>query len=158
MRPLPVDACLALVHAFEGDEGKFEPTRTLDPAGNYEIGWSHKLIGPDDPLWFATLDAGQADALALEDLAKAAEGVCAALGSAVDDLTDNQYAAVIDLAYNIGVGAFAGSTLCHLLVHGNFALAAKQFPLWIHAKVNGHSEVLPGLVRRRDAELDVWRA
>jgi len=158
MRAIPTEPCLALIHEFEGNEGKFEPTRTQDPAGNWEIGWSHKLSGPDDPLWFATFDQDQADAQALEDLATAAQGVCNALTVAVNSLTDNQYAACIDFAYNVGVGAFAGSTLAHMIKIGSLNLVPAQFSLWVHGKVNGVEVVLPGLVRRRDAEIRAWQS
>lgn len=158
MRPVPVDPCLALIHAFEGNAGQFEPRRSLDPAGNSEIGWSHKLSDPDDPIWFATLDADAADALAIDDLTKAAQGVCSALGAVVDDLSTGQYAACIDFAYNEGVGRFAGSTLCHYVQIGNMALAVAEFPKWVYAHVNGVAVEEPGLVRRRAAEVDVWNA
>lgn len=158
MRALPADRCLALVHTFEGDHGAFEPSRTLDPAGNYEIGWSHKLSGPEDPLWYAQLSLDEANALALEDLGKAAAGVCNALDAKVYTLTDGQYAAVIDFAYNEGVGAFTGSTLCHWIIEGNLQLASAQFGKWVYSHVNGLLVEEPGLVRRRAAELDCWNA
>lgn len=157
MRLVPLEPCLALIHEFEGDRGHFHVTRALDPADNYEIGWSHKLTGPDDPLWFARLSEDEADALAIEDLNKAAAGVCEALGASVDDLTDNEYAAVIDFTYNLGVHRFETSTLCHFLTHGNLALAVDEFPKWDKARVNGTLTVLPGLARRRAAEVAVWR-
>lgn len=157
MRALPTVPCLALIHTFEGSAGKFEPQRTPDPTGNQEIGWSHKLSGPDDPLWDSTLTQADADTLALQDLTQAASGVCDAIGSAVDSLTDNQYAAIIDFAYNLGVGAFRGSTLCHYIKTGNLTLAAGEFGKWVHGRVNGAEVVLNGLVRRRAAEAYAWR-
>ena len=156
MRPVPTGPCLGLIHAFEGKGGAFEPTRTQDPAGNWEIGWSHKLSGPDDPLWDQTLDAAAADALAIEDLAGAARGVCNALGNAVMSLDDNEYAALIDFAYNEGVAAFTGSTLCRLILAGDLDAADAQFARWVDANIDGKEEVLQGLVRRRAAEARLW--
>ena len=151
MRPIPQAPCLALIHAFEkGPNGSFAATAYQDPGGVWTIGWGHALAGPTDAVW--TL--AQADAQALTDLAYAAAGVSAALASVIDTLTDGQYAACIDLAFNIGVHAFATSTLARLINEGNMTLAPLQFGRW--NEQNG--VVLPGLVKRRAAEVDVWNA
>lgn len=156
MRPVPTPQVLSIIHEFEGKCGTFEASRTYDPSGNPEIGYGHKLSGPEDPLWFATLDQDQADALAMEDVAKAAQGVCNALGPVVMALTDNEYAALICFAFNVGVQAFATSTLCHLVQTGDLEGAGEQFPRWVHEKINGIETIEPGLVRRRAAELALW--
>lgn len=143
-----------MIHAFEGKNGTFEATRQSDPGGLPEIGWSHKLADPEDPLWDSTLDLAQADALAVEDLTEAAQGVCLAIGAA--SLTEGQYAAVIDFAYNEGIGAFAGSTLCKMINAGNLTAAVGEFSKWIYGHVGGKTVILPGLVRRRAAEIAVW--
>lgn len=75
------------------------------------------------------------------------------IGAHIDSLvavpiTDEQKAAMCDLAYNIGLGAFGGSTLLKMLNVGHIQGAADQFPLW--NKSNG--VVLDGLVKRRAAE------
>lgn len=148
MRPVPATA-VGLVKRFEGNHGTFEATRTLDPVGNWEIGWSHKLSGPQDPLWSATLDADQADALALSDLTGAATDLYLDLGPAVvAALTDGQWAALIDFTYNEGVGNFRASTLRHFITLGDYASAADEFPKWIYA----NKKPLAGLVTRRGAE------
>jgi lysozyme len=82
--------------------------------------------------------------------------VCNALPAVVGSLTDGQYAALIDFVFNVGAGAFNGSTLCHYIRTGNMVLAPGQFGLWVHGRVNGQEVVLPGLVRRRAAEVAVW--
>ncbi|WP_063803304.1 lysozyme [Burkholderia ubonensis] len=61
---------------------------------------------------------------------------------------DEQKAALCDLAYNIGLGAFENSTLLAMLNVGHIQGAADQFLVW--NKSNGI--VLEGLVKRRDAE------
>ena len=73
-------------------------------------------------------------------------------------LTAGQYAAILDFAYNLGVGAFAASTLCHFIQIGNMAAVPGQFALWTHERVNGVETVEQGLVRRRAAEVDVWNS
>lgn len=59
-----------------------------------------------------------------------------------------QLDAMVDLAYNIGVEAFQGSTLVRLFNAGDQAGAAEQFPRW--NKSGG--KVLLGLRRRRAAD------
>lgn len=63
-------------------------------------------------------------------------------------LSQNQFDALVSLVYNIGTGAFAGSTLLKKLNAKDYQGAADQFPLW--NKVGG--KVLKGLVRRRADE------
>ncbi|QPG61208.1 lysozyme [Pseudomonas sp. BIGb0427] len=63
-------------------------------------------------------------------------------------LTMNQCDALISFTYNLGAANLESSTLLRLLNRGDYAGAAEQFPRW--NKAGG--KVLPGLVRRREAE------
>lgn len=63
-------------------------------------------------------------------------------------VNQNQFDALVSLAYNIGETAFKESTLLTKLNKGNFAGAADQFLVWN----KGGGKVLKGLVRRREAE------
>lgn len=63
-------------------------------------------------------------------------------------MRQEQFDAMVCLAYNIGVGAFAASTLVKLFNAGDIQLAADQFLRW--DKAGGKS--LKGLRRRRAAE------
>ncbi|MCF3948709.1 lysozyme [Acidiphilium iwatense] len=69
-------------------------------------------------------------------------------------LNPNQQAALIDFVYNLGAGNFRASTLLRLLNAGDFARAVRQFTLWDHAD----GRVLPGLLRRREAEAALFAA
>lgn len=159
MRAVPLPICLNLIHTFEGDAGQPELKARRDPAGNWEIGWSHKL---SDPAQYPNgIDRQTADALAVSDLYGAADGVRRVVGDTVVDteLTDAKYAALIDFVYNIGEEKFSTSTLAKLVKGGNHVLAAHEFGRWIY----GHGEdgtlvELPGLVRRRNAEKALWSA
>jgi len=73
-------------------------------------------------------------------------GVMKALGGA--PVTQSQFDALVSLAYNIGVGGLARSTVIREHVAGNYQAAADAFRMW--NKAGG--QVLSGLVRRRDAE------
>lgn len=54
------------------------------------------------------------------------------------ELTQNMFDALCSFAFNLGSGAFEGSTLLKLLNQGLFDQAASEFPKWCHAggKVN----------------------
>jgi lysozyme len=69
-----------------------------------------------------------------------------------EELTDNQFSALVSLVYNIGGGAFNTSTLRRKLNAGDFDGAAAQFLVW--NKQGG--KVLGGLVRRRKEEMDLF--
>lgn len=67
-------------------------------------------------------------------------------------VSDNQFGAIISLTYNIGLSAFANSTLLRLLNTGNYEGASEQFLVWNRAQ--GH--VVQGLVNRRKDEKNVF--
>jgi len=58
-------------------------------------------------------------------------------------------------AFNIGGGAFQHSTLLKLLNSGNYAGVPAQMRRWIHAH---DGSVLPVLVKRRETEIERWKA
>ena len=63
-------------------------------------------------------------------------------------LSQNQFDALVSLAYNIGSGAFKNSTLLKKLNAKDYSGAADQFLVWN----KGGGKVMKGLVRRREAE------
>lgn len=67
-------------------------------------------------------------------------------------VTDNQAAALIVFAYNVGIFAIKGSTLLRKLNKSDYAGAAEQFGAW--TKSNG--KTLRGLIRRRAAERELF--
>jgi lysozyme len=73
--------------------------------------------------------------------------------------SDNQHAAMTCLAYNIGFGdpsrnipGFITSTVLRRHNLGNYGGAADAFMMWIKQK----GQVLPGLIRRRQAERELY--
>ncbi len=63
-------------------------------------------------------------------------------------LNDDQFSALVSFTYNVGEGAFGGSTLLRLLNQRDYRGAAEQFQRWNL----GDGVELPGLTRRRRAE------
>lgn len=68
-------------------------------------------------------------------------------------LTQNQFDALVSFVYNVGPGAFAKSTLLKRINADQFDQVPAEFMKWTRA---GGRE-LPGLVRRRRAEVKMWR-
>jgi len=84
----------------------------------------------------------------------------AEFGEGVDKLlagkpaTAAQKAALTSLAYNIGLGALAGSTVLRRHRAGDYAGAANAFAMWNKAA----GKVMAGLTRRRAAEAELYRS
>lgn len=112
------------------------------------IGWGS--TGADIKMGMVWTEA-QADARFAKDLADFAKAVSDKLGTA--PTTQDQFDAMVSLAYNIGKGAFAESTLLRLHKEGNYAGAAAQFGRWNKQK----GVELKGLTRRRAAEERIYR-
>jgi lysozyme len=68
-------------------------------------------------------------------------------------ITQHQFDALVDFAFNAGRGNLLKSTLLKKINLEDFAGAAVQFGLWVYA---GGVEQ-PGLVRRRAAEAAMFR-
>lgn len=64
------------------------------------------------------------------------------------DLTQNEFDALVDFVFNVGVGNFAKSTLLILLNQGKYTEAAAQFQRWKYVK----GVVVAGLLNRRNDE------
>lgn len=69
-------------------------------------------------------------------------------------VSGNQFSALVSFAYNVGLRALWESSLLRLLGAGDTQGAAAQFGRW--TKSGGR--VLPGLVKRRQAEAELFLA
>lgn len=67
-------------------------------------------------------------------------------------LNEHQIEALTDFVYNLGAGAFRASTLRRRINDGDFADVPYQLSRW----VRGGGRVLPGLIRRREAEIKLF--
>jgi len=70
-------------------------------------------------------------------------------------LTQGQFDALVDFAYNLGSDALRSSTLMKKLNAGDYAGAAAEFGKWV---LGGNGHVLPGLVTRRAKERALFEA
>src|ERR1700761_3554452 len=117
-------------------------TAYQDQVGVWTIGYGH--TGPDVTPKL-TITQSQAETLLAHDVGRAADCVNKAV---TIELTQNEFDALVDFVFNVGTGAFTGSTLLRVLNAGDLAAAANQFDLWDHAG----GAVVAGLLRRRQAE------
>jgi len=92
-----------------------------------------------------TIDHAQAEEFLRHDV-RSAEAAVKRLVKV--ELTQHQFDALVDFAFNCGAGNLQHSTLLKLVNEGDFATASTHFGDWV--KGGGH--VLPGLVKRRHAE------
>ena len=135
---------LALIKRFEG----LRLEAYLCPAGKWTLGYGH-TGGVSEGM---KITEEQAEELLKKDLAHFEKGVAAMLdGQFVAN--ENEFSALVSLAFNIGLDALKGSSVMTFLrIHGDRKLAARAFLLWNKATVNGKKVTVPGLTRRREAE------
>ncbi|TCD04283.1 lysozyme [Erythrobacteraceae bacterium CFH 75059] len=146
---------LALIHRFEGfhkvrPDGRVEAYRC--PAGVWTIG--HGLTrGPDgQPIRPGTVwTRAEAEREFARQLVRYEQDVIRALGDAIHRTSQEQFDALV--AFHFNTGAIARATLTAKHRAGDTAGAAAEFGRWTRAG----GKVLPGLVRRRNAEADLYR-
>lgn len=116
------------------------------PANKCTIGYGHT---GNDVKPGMTITADRAEELLRHDLT-VAEAAIARLVTV--PLSQPQHDAIASLIFNIGVPAFAKSTMLKLINRKDFTKAADEFARWSH--VNG--VLLPGLLKRRKAEMTLF--
>lgn len=121
-----------------------------DPAGVWTVGYGATRLASGNPVMRnVRITQEQADDLLTSELERL-RGVLAQCIRV--PVTEGQFVALIDFAYNCGEGALRRSTLLKLLNAGKTVNAAYEFKKWVRA---GGKE-LPGLVRRREAEKELF--
>ena len=132
-----------LIKSFEG----LELEAYVCPAGILTIGYGH--TGPDVYRGLVITEE-RAWQLLVEDLHRFERAVrkCIAV-----PLTQHEFDAIVSFTYNVGEGALSSSTFRRRMNAGDDKATCfrEEFPKW----VNGANGPLPGLVRRRDAEVEL---
>ncbi len=153
---------MALIQRFEGcarrqADGRYAAYPDPGTGGApWTIGWG--ATGPDTyaAIPGARIGPGtvwtgaQCDARLAADLKRYAADVAKALGSTPTSRA--QFDALVSFHYNTGAIARASLTRKHVAV--DHSGAAREFARWVRAG----GKVLPGLVRRRAAEAELYRA
>jgi len=135
---------IQLIKEFEG----FRSKPYLDAVSKPTIGYGSTFYENNTPVKMSdpAIDETRATQLLKNKLNTE---FCPGVEKAVTSkLTDNQFAACVCFAYNVGLGNLKQSTLLRCLNAKNYKDAAGEFLRW--NKAGGI--VLPGLTRRREAE------
>lgn len=146
------DSVEALAADFAAPFEGFVPHPYQDTVGVWTIGYGSTRDKDNKPITASTPQVTEADA---RDLMARDMKACAS-EIAVDckvPLSVDQKVALLDFIYNLGAGNFRSSTLLRKLNAGDYAGAAAEFDNWDHAG----GKVLAGLLRRRQAETDLFK-
>lgn len=135
------DLLIKKITEFEG----FSNTAYRCPAGKWTCGIGHT----SGVTATTTCTRKEAEQWLKEDLAP----VEAYVNTIEQVRTQGQYDALVDFAYNLGLGNLKSSTLLHKIKAGaSTEDIQEQFRRWVYAG----SKVLKGLVRRREWEAQRW--
>ena len=132
---------LELIKSFEG----FRETATRLPDGRWTIGYGHVRTAREG----LTISQKDAEDLLTYDLKPVEDAVASFLYA---PLLQNQFDALVSLAFNISPAQFRDSDVLRNLNAGDFLAAANGFDLWRRARIHGRVMVVDALVRRRAAE------
>lgn len=134
-----------LIKKYEG----FRPHAYQDSVGVWTIGYGTTRINGQPVKAGMTITEDQALQLVQQEVNK--------LWSQIEqisrvNLNQNQMNALVDFAYNLGFNALKTSTLMKYINQSKFDQAANEFTRWVYAD----GKVLPGLVKRREAEKQLF--
>jgi lysozyme len=135
---------LALLKTMEGLSLDAYPD-----GGGWSIGYGHH---GNDVYPGMSITQQRADDLLAQDLEKFEQGVERLLTQAAHQ---EEFDAMVNLAYNIGLNAFADSTLLEHVNEGRHAEAMAEFGKWVYG--DDADTPLPGLVKRREKEAALYR-
>jgi len=136
----------ALLKKFEG----CKLTAYRCPAGICTIGYGHTAsAGAPPPRDGMTITQKQADEILSRDLTQYETAVH---NMVQQPLNQHQFDVLVDFAYNAGIGNLKSSTLLKKVNAAQFDQVPAELLKW----TKGGGKVLPGLVRRRQAESAWW--
>jgi lysozyme len=121
------------------------------PAGFWTIGWGSTYYRDGSKVKDGdVITQGEADALLLTTLEKYEKAVDSFTR---DDINQNQFDALVSFAYNCGDYALNNSTLLKKVnANPNDPTIVNEYHKW----TRGGGKVLPGLVRRRKEEAELY--
>lgn len=141
-----IQDAIELVKHFEG----FRSSPYKDVAGVWTIGYGTTRMG-SSPIQESTppLTESEAEAMLLAELSFCARRV-ATLTTV--SLSERELGALASFSYNLGTGAYRASTLRRRVNDRDYDDIRPQFMRWVYAG----GMVQPGLIRRRQAEADLF--
>lgn len=144
-----VEIAAFLCQKFEG----FSAVPYLCPAGVSTIGFGTTRYPWGRPVTLAdpSVTLAQADTMLCEDLKKRASAL--KILSPGLEMEPAKLAAILDFTYNLGTTAYRASSLKLAVDEQYWDEVEKQLRRWVYAR----GKILPGLVRRREAEIEYIR-
>lgn len=140
---------LAMLRELEGS--RLQPY--LDQAGIWTIGVGHVIRDGEDHLR-AGITPEQEVQLLLRDVEWAEEAV-AGLKLPLP-IERRQFDALCSFCFNVGAGAFRGSTMVRKLRAGDYDSVPAELMRWVYYTEAGQKKVSNGLVARRRREGHLW--
>ena len=138
---------IELIKKYEG----LSLTAYKCPAGVLTIGYGHtKTVKPG-----MSINKEMAELLLKEDLIPVENAIRRHVKV---QLNQNQFDALASFIYNCGERNFANSTLLKRLNEGKYQEVADEFMRWTKARQPGGMKELPGLVKRREEERELFIA
>lgn len=147
-RPSAAKLAAEVIKEFEGYSSK----PYLCPANIPTIGYGNTMYANGDRVTMddSEIDKAEAEKMLLDTIKTVEKQV----KNVVEvKLPAHKLAALISFTYNVGIGNFSNSTLL-AWVNSNpeFTRIPEQFRRWN----KGGGKVLNGLIRRREAEIELW--
>ncbi|MFN5250656.1 MAG: lysozyme [Bacteroidota bacterium] len=144
---IPSQKAIDLIKKFEG----FKNKSYLCPAGMPTIGYGSTM-------WTDGRRVRLGQVISLQDAEKLVSYHLANVIHFIpDNLTQNQFDALSSFIYNVGVANFRKSTLLKKVNENPDDVSIRdEFMKWTLARKNGQLVQLPGLVKRRKAEADLY--
>lgn len=158
------DSAVQLIKNFEAFRAEWYQCS----ANVWTIGFGHAeevrdgtVTGEDLPEGFsAPLTRGEAEELLVHYDLPPREACVADAVDDWDELTPNQFGALVSFTYNVGCGALRDSTLLDLVSEERFEEAADELVREEDGEIRGwiyvDGDPLDGLIRRREAEKELF--
>lgn len=149
------DAGIDLIKSFEG----FRAQMYNDPVGHCTIGYGTLLHTgncdgrPAEQPYSSGVDEARATELLRQKVAEFQQVVNDRVSV---PLNQNQNDALVSFVYNVGGAAFGSSTLLRLLNEAKYDQVPAEMRKWTKAHKDGQVVELPGLVKRRTAEGELF--
>ncbi|WP_411819773.1 lysozyme [Hyphococcus formosus] len=117
--------------------------------GQWLIGYGHARTAEPG----MTITEAEAERLLREDVAYSENAVRELV---VVPINENQFSALVSLAYNLGSTRFSNSSVFELLNNGDYQGAADAFIFHDRARINGELQSIPHLTERRAKERELF--
>lgn len=140
-------AGIKLVQKFEG----LKLSAYTCPAGIWTVGYGHTQgVKKGDKI--TETEAGK---ILTQDLTQCGEQIEKCVNV---PLNDHQFAALASFVFNVGIGSLKASTLLRRLNNGDYDCVPSELCKWVKATnpKTAKKVTLPGLVKRRAAEGQLW--